>query len=44
VGLIEEILPAGEIIQRLVKEYRQARIPGEGKEAKAAKGSANANA
>ena len=28
VGLIDDILPAAEIIQRLVREYRAARIPG----------------
>ncbi|MGE3262659.1 MAG: NAD(P)H-dependent flavin oxidoreductase [Bacteriovoracia bacterium] len=27
VGLIEEILPAAKIIERLMKEYREARIP-----------------
>ncbi len=28
VGLIEDILPAAEIVQRLMREYREARIPG----------------
>jgi nitronate monooxygenase len=28
VGLIEDVLPAAEILQRLMKEYREARIPG----------------
>lgn len=28
VGLIDDILPAADILQRLVKEYRAARIPG----------------
>lgn len=29
VGLIDDILPAGEIVQRLVKEYRKAIEPGQ---------------
>jgi nitronate monooxygenase len=28
VGLIEDVLPAAEILQRLMREYREARIPG----------------
>jgi nitronate monooxygenase len=28
VGLIDEILPASEIVQKLVREYRRAKVPG----------------
>jgi nitronate monooxygenase len=28
VGLIDDILPAAEILERLMREYREARIPG----------------
>jgi nitronate monooxygenase len=41
VGLIEDVLPAAEIIQRLVKEYRAARVPGGEAAGKGARNSAN---